>query len=478
MHKISFMVVIMFCSAAAGAILYSWITFTPDISYEKRLPDLDGKVEETVSKNADIKIGEFFQKFETVPDEGLKGEWIGFRGEKRDNIAPETNLADTWPHEGPPRLWSLSLGQGYAAPAVYCGRVFILDYFEKEGADALRCFSLADGKEIWRRWYKVKVKNDHGMSRTVPAVSEKYTVTIGPMCHVMCVDTMTGDLKWGLDLISTYGSKRPPWHTAQCPLIDGDTAVIAPAGKDILMMGVDCETGAVIWQTPNPDGWDMSHSSIMVMTLNNTKMYIYAAIGGMVGISAEPDDRGTILWKTTAFDKAVIAPSPLVLDKGKVLLTAGYGAGSMLLQVIEENDVFRVKVLQEFTPKEGLASEQQTPIYYKGYVFSINPKDGGSLRKQFVCYSPEDLKNIIFSSGREHRFGLGPYIVADNKFYILDDRGNLTMAGFSSSSFQVMDQAQIMKGHESWGPIAIAGTRMLVRDLTTLICVDIGKNNE
>ena len=45
----------------------------------------------------------------------------------------------------------------------------------------------------------------------------------------------------------------------QCPLIDRQTAVIAPGGR-ALMIGVDCATGEILWETPNPDGWKMSHS--------------------------------------------------------------------------------------------------------------------------------------------------------------------------------------------------------------------------
>jgi len=38
------------------------------------------------------------------------------------------------------------------------------------------------------------------MSRTIPAVTENYVVTIGPKCHVMCVDAESGEFKWAIDL--------------------------------------------------------------------------------------------------------------------------------------------------------------------------------------------------------------------------------------------------------------------------------------
>ena len=368
-------------------------------------------------------------------------------------------------------LWSLDLlGEGHAAPAIFHGRVYLLDYDEEIRADALRCFSLNDGKEIWRRWYKVKAKRNHGISRTIPAVTERYVVTIGPKCHVMCVDAVSGDFKWGLDLVRKFGTEEPFWFTGQCPIIDDGAAVIAPCGKDILMMGVECETGEILWQTPNTDGWKMSHSSIMPVTLYGKKMYVYAAIGGIIGVSAEEKERGKVIWKTKEWDCSVVAPSVLYLGDSRFFITAGYGAGSMVFKVLPD---YSVEVIARYKPSEGLASEQQTPIVYGRYVYGILPKDAGSVRKQFACYSVDDLQNPVWTSGV--RFGLGPYIIADNKIYILDDNAVLTMIRLSPDKFEILGQAAIMDGHDAWGPLAIVGNRLLLRDLTRLCCIRIGE---
>ena len=159
-------------------------------------------------------------------------------------------------------LWSVEVGEGYAGPAVLEGRVYLLDYDQKKQADVVRCLSLADGKEIWRYSYPVKIKRFHGMSRTVPAVTDKYVVTLGPKGHVTCLDSKTGEFRWMLNLVKEYGTTIPQWYAAQCPLIDDGKAIIAPGGT-VLMMAVDCETGKIVWQTPNPDKWVMTHSSIV-----------------------------------------------------------------------------------------------------------------------------------------------------------------------------------------------------------------------
>ena len=254
-------------------------------------------------------------------------------------------------------------------------------------------------------------------------------------------------------------------------LLDGDIAVLAPCGDQALLVGVDCESGTILWQTPNPQGLQMSHSSIMTMTLNNRRMYVYSAIGGVVGVSAEEEDRGALLWQTSAWSSKVVAPSPVILDGGRIFLTAGYGAGSMMLQVTEDEGEYTVKPLYEYRPQEGLACEQQTPVLYDGHLFRILPKDAGVLRNQFVCFHPDG--RIIWTSGSTNRYGLGPFMVADDKFFILGDDGVLTMARASTEGFKPLARATVVDGRDPWGPLAIAGGRMLLRDSTQLVCIDL-----
>ena len=457
-----------------GGLIW-WSRQEPARALELSVPGMDRGADGLYEVPTEtVTIGEHFSAgIETMTS--LPGSWPQFRGPNRDNVSSAGHaLADAWPESGPPVLWSVELGEGHAAPAVHRGRVYLLDYDEDEKADALRCLSLDDGRELWRRWYHVHIKRNHGMSRTVPAVSGRYVVTVGPLCHVMCVDAISGELKWGLDLGTALGTETPLWYAGQCPLIDDGTAVLAPAGREALLMGIDCETGDVRWQTPNPRGWKMSHASVMPMVIDGTRMYVYAALGGVVGVSAEAGDRGRILWDTPAWARSVVAPSPVYLGDGRILLTAGYGAGSMLLQVSKQGEAFAVDVLQEIETREGLASEQQTPLYHGGRLYAILPKDAGALRRQFVCGDPSDLTRIIWSSGKTRRFGLGPYMLADDKCFVLGDTGELSMLRLGDDGYQLLGQARVLEGHDAWGPIALAGTRMLLRDSQRMVCLELG----
>jgi len=470
-NKVALAATVLLGTATALFLLTLWFSYDPAANFVANLPGTDGRPPGMGTSSESVNLRGVFQQFDGVASD-LSGAWSRFRGPDFDNICKDgTPLADSWGENGPAILWSVDLGEGHAAPVVLNGRVYLLDYDETERADSLRCFSLADGKEIWRRFYTVQIKRNHGMSRTVPAVTEKHIVTIGPRCHVVCLDSVTGEFRWGIDLQKEYGTTEPLWYTGQCPFIDGDLVVLAPGGPEILMMGVDIDTGSVVWETPNPNGLNMSHSSIMPMTIAGTRMYVYCALGATVGVAADGERRGELLWEAP-WNTRVVAASPVGFGDSKIFLTAAYGGGSMILQIKEQNGTFSADVLFKGLPTEGLACEQQTPIYYDGLLYGIMPKDAGSLRGQFVCYDRDGT--LLWSSGQAKRFGLGPFMLADDKFYVLSDEGVLNMLQASRNEYIQLDEARILDGHDAWGPIAVADGRMLLRDSKKMVCIDVG----
>ncbi len=458
--------------AAAGGMFWHLLARTPEIAVSMRVPGADGAPADRGADGERVNLSGTFKQFDGAPS-ALPGDWPRFRGPDVDNIAKDTPpLADSWGPDGPEVLWTVEVGEGYAGAAVRDGRVYLIDYDEAARADAVRCFSLDDGREIWRRSYALVVKKNHGMSRTVPVVTDKHLITIGPRCHVVCLDPVSGAFRWGLDLQREHGSKEPMWYTGQCPLVDGNRLILAPCGPETLMMAVDCDTGEPVWKAPNPDEWKMSHASVIPMTLAGRRMYVYSAVGGVAGVSAEPEDAGALLWRVP-WKAKVVAPSPVPAGDDLVFVSAGYGEGGMMIKVSPDGDGFKAEPLYSHKPKDGLASEQQTPIFHEGLLYGIMPKDAGALRSQFVCYRPDG--SLVWSSGQENRFGLGPYLLADGKFFVLDDEGTLSVLRARADAFEPLASAKVIGGHETWGPFALAGDRLLLRNQTQMACVSVGK---
>jgi outer membrane protein assembly factor BamB len=449
---------------AVGVImLVLWFISKPGVELAKRVPGTDNVIGAAWPEPQ--VVGDVFAGMLVMADgvpANLPGAWPRFRGRSFDAISKESvKLAGKWGTGEPKLIWGVDMGEGYAGAAVLNGRVYVLDYDAEKQADALRCLSLEDGKEIWRYSYPVTIKRNHGMSRTVPAVTEKYAVTLGPMAHVLCVDSVSGQFLWAIDLVADYKTIVPEWYAGQCPLIDGERAIIAPGG-DALMIAVNCATGDIVWKTPNPHNWNMTHSSIIPMEFAGQRMYLYCGSGGVAGVSAED---GSTLWETTEWKISIATvPSPLVIGEGRIFFSGGYNAGSMMLQLREIGGKITTETLFQLKAKE-FGSAQQTPILYKGYIYGVRP-DG-----QLVCLDMNG--NIIWNSGPMHRFGLGPYMIANGLIYVMDDDGLLTLAEATPEGYKQLGQAQVLSGHDAWGPMAMAQGRLILRDLTRMVCLDV-----
>jgi outer membrane protein assembly factor BamB len=456
----------------ATGIFIWWLSYNPVRSFSPSLPGSDNRPPRPDSLTEIVNIGEYFFDAGGKLTGGTE-TWPRFRGADFDNISKSgVSLIDRFNGKIPEMVWSRILGEGHAGAAIYKGAVYVLDYDELKRSDILRCINLTDGKEVWERGYRVSVKRNHGMSRTVPAVTENYVVSIGPRAQVMCLDRLTGNVIWGLDVERIYKTEVPFWYTGQCPLIDDDRAIIATGGN-ALMIAVDCATGKVLWETPNAKKWKMSHSSIMPMVFGGRKMFVYSAVGGIAGIAADGPDAGSVLWSTTVWNKSVVAPSPVCMPDGKIFLTAGYGAGSMVLQLQAAVGKYSVRKIDEYPPAGGLACEQQTPLYYKGCLIGIEPKDAGALRNQLICVNPADCKTPVWTSGPAHRFGLGPYLIADNKLFILDDDGTLYIVKPDIRKFTLIDQIKLFDAQDAWAPLAVADGYMILRDSKRMIALKL-----
>ncbi|HWH71902.1 MAG TPA: PQQ-binding-like beta-propeller repeat protein [Candidatus Sulfotelmatobacter sp.] len=448
---------------ALGALLF-WLGRGPDKSLALRVPGTDRGPDSELGTNANAVLAG-----KLLPGEGqpatLPGAWPQFRGAARDGLSPETGLSHAWQTAEPKELWAVDVGEGYAGPVILNGRVYLMDYDREKKQDALRCFSLADGREIWRYAYPVAVKRNHGMSRTVPAVTDKLVVAMGPKCHVLCLDAVSGELRWGLDLVREFGATVPPWYAGQCPLIEEGKVILAPGGKQALLVAVDAQTGKVLWQTPNPRGWKMTHSSIMPIEFSGERMYVYCADKGVVGVSAKT---GAILWETADWKISIAnVPSPLVLDGGRLFCSGGYNAGSAMLELKKEGDRFAVQTAFKLAP-EIFGATQHSPALYDNHIYGVRP-DG-----RFACLSLDG--KTVWASDASQQFGLGPFLLADGIIFAMNDSGLLRLIEATPEKYKLLGQAQVLKGRESWGPLALAGGRLLARDFTRLICLDVARH--
>ncbi len=392
-------------------------------------------------------------------------DWPQFRGAQRDNISRETGLLRSWPEGGPRVLWTVPMCEGYAAAAIHSGRVYVNDYDREQNEWCVRCLALDDGRELWRFREKKRIRPNHGITRTIPAVDGKYVFSLDPKCVFHCLDAKTGAETWRKSLVHDYKAKIPPWYNGQCPLIEDDRVILG-IGGDTLLVAFDKATGNEIWRTPNEHKWPLSHSSVMPAELGGVKQYLWCTLFGPLGVRASD---GKLLWHHERKFNVAVSPSPLAIGADRVFVTGPYEAGSAMIRVQCTGDTFTTEIIFDWQENEWNA-EVHTPILHNEHLFAIGKKKRGL----FTCMNLAG--NRVWDSGGQAAFGLGSFVMADGLFFVLEGKtGMLRLIEASTTGYQELAHAQVLSGHDVWGPMALSDGKLVLRDMQKMVCIEVGQ---
>lgn len=391
-------------------------------------------------------------------------DWPQFRGPNRDGVSSETGLLRAWPAGGPKLLWSTPVGQGYAGAAIVGGRVYFNDYDETAGDYLVRCLTLADGKEQWRFRESRRIRPNHAITRTVPATDGRTVFTLDPKAVLHAIDARTGKEIWRKDLVQAYGSRIPPWYNGQNPLLERDRLLIAPVGTQALVVALDKASGKELWRTPNPDGWLLSHSSLMPARLGGVDQYLLSVLDGTFAVAAADGKR---LWHFPFKFNLTVPPSPLVVDSERVYVTGPYDSGGAMIRVRKAAAGFTAEKVFVHAANEW-NSEVHTPIVFQKHFFAVGKKRRGL----FTCLD-FDGKPVWTSEGRA-AFELGSFILADGMFLILEGKtGMLRLVEASTREYKELASAPVLSGPDVWGPLALSDGKLVARDLGRMVCLDL-----
>ena len=355
------------------------------------------------------------------------------------------------------------MAEGYAGAAIVAGRVYHHDYDEAKSEWCINCRSLAGGQLIWQFREPREIRPNHAITRTVPAVDSRFVCSLDPKAVLHCLNARTGKQIWRKSLVSEYQAAIPSWYNGQCPLHEADRIVVATGGAAILV-ALDKATGKEIWRTPNPSRHLMTHASVMPAVLGGVRQYLYGTLEGPLGVSVKD---GKLLWEFGRKFNVAVAPSPIAVDEERVFMTASYDAGSVMIRVRHNGGAFQPECLFDLKNNEW-NSEVHTPIAYQGHLFAVGKKKRGL----FTCLSFEG-KEIWTSEGKAS-FGLGSFLLADGMFLVLDgNSGTLRLIEASTTAYTEIASAQVLTGQEVWAPMALSDGKLVLRDLTKMICLDL-----
>ena len=108
------------------------------------------------------------------------------------------------------------------------------------------------------------------------------------------------------------------------------------------------------------------------------------------------------------------------------------------------------------------------------FFFPAHLFGGGGRAQEVVQHAV--LFGVPQASAAGQQFGLGPFILADGLLFAVNDGGLLRLIEATPEKYSLLAQAQVLKGRESWAPLALAGGRLIARDLTRMVCLDVARH--
>ena len=398
--------------------------------------------------------------------ENVSDDWPQFLGPNRDGTVSVGDIARSWPADGPRLLWTVDVGPGFGGASIRDGEVFLLDRPNDE-QDVLRSLRLESGEELWRIAFDAPGRLDYNGSRSTPAVDEDRVYAIGPLGDVYCIDRAARREVWRLNLRTAFRAEPPPWGFAHSPLLVRDMVIVLALGEEQGVVALDRAGGEVVWKSPPIGGG--SYVSPTLRTVAGAEMVLAQTASQVVGLNP---DTGEVLWNYGEYLSRMPAPVPTAIGNGRVFLTGGSLAGSVMLEVKRDGRAFSVSELFRIV-KRG---SQIHPALFHGNHLYANFNVNEDMSEGLVCINLKG--NIKWQTKKSPDIDRGNLIiVGDLMLTMHGQNGELALIDPEPSGYRELARAKVLDGEDGniWGPMAFARGRLVVRDQKQMRCLDLSK---
>lgn len=384
--------------------------------------------------------------------------WPQWRGPRRDGVSNEKGLLQSWPQGGPRLLWKAeNLGKGWSSPIIVGERI----YLTGDVGDDLIVYALdLSGVVQWKATNGRAWNTPYPGARACCAYSDGRLYNLNAHGRLACLDAALGQEQWAVDILERFGGKNITWALSECLLVDGPRVIVTPGGQKAIMAALDKRTGEALWATEPLENDLASHSSPILFRFAGHRIIANCSSAHGFGVDA---DTGELLWTI-----------PLKNPHGVNVSTPIYGDGCVFFM---------------------------TPYSERGRLYRL-VSNARRMTAEHVWTSPLDavtgcgvlVGNTLFASGyREAKWWLGidwrtgrttcelkdlttgAAVYADQRLYVLDERGTVALLKPGPGSLEVVSQFRLTDDgvRDAWAHPVLLDGRLCLRYHDTLWCYDV-----
>ena len=387
-------------------------------------------------------------------------DWPQLLGPNRNGIAAETNLASTWPKDGPRTVWTKPIGEGFAGPVVAGGKVIL---FHRLGdREIVEQWELTNATPIWKFEYLTAYTDDYGMGngpRATPTVQGGKIFTFGAEGVLHCLDFKNGQKLWSVDTRKDFNSGKGFFGPVCSPLVEGPAVLLNIGGTEGAgIVAFDKENGKLLWKSTDDEA---SYSSPVAASVAGERRAIFFTRTGLEVLN--PIDgkvQFTQPWQART-RTAVNAATPIVVND-EIFLSSSYDTGAILLKI------HGGKLEKIWSSDESLSNHYSTSVYHRGFLYGFDGRQEEGCRLRCI-----DWKTGKVRWSRD-RVGSGWIVVVGDQLLVLTERGELMQAPASPDGFKPTNRAQILGSQQRAAP-AFSNGYFVARDLKNLVCIDLGR---
>ncbi len=398
-------------------------------------------------------------------------DWPTFRGANRTAVAPDTDLLEAWPADGPPLVWETAgAGRGYASPAIAGERIFTLGDSLSTAPDAdeyLSCFDRRTGRQLWKTktggpW--TSGQESWQSSRSTPTVDGAMVYVLTPFGQLVACLVKDGREVFRVDLEQQFGgTKGDSWGYSESVTIDGNKLVCTPGGPQATMVALDKKSGRLIWACPVPGDPGAGHASIVIAELGGRRIYVTTTAGGALGVDATT---GTLLWTYPIDRTTAVIPTPIVRGD-LVFFAAGYKRGGALLrQVPGPNGAVSVEEVYPLNP--DLANKHGGIVLVGDHLYGDSDDRG-------IPFCAELMTGKLAWKSRGSGRNSACVVAGDGHVYVKFADGTLALVKADPAGYEEVSSFKVPGSGDrpSWAHAVILDGLLYLREGDAILCYDI-----
>jgi outer membrane protein assembly factor BamB len=392
------------------------------------------------------------------------GNWPQWRGPRRDGVSTETNLLQTWPAGGPPRLWVASgLGAGFSSVSISGGRIFTMG--DRRDGQYVLGLNETNGQQLWATRVGNRHDDEYGGPRGTPTIDGDLLYAIDTDGDIVCLETATGKVRWRRSMPNDFGGvMMSSWMFSESPLVDGARVIVTPGGYNAAIVALDKLTGKDVWRAKVPslgsNGRDgAGYSSIMISNGGGVKQYVQLMGRGLVGVRAED---GAFLWGYNRVANPTANISTPIIHDDLVFDSTSYGTGAALLQLSSDGPG-KVKAVEKyFLNGNTLQNHHGGFVLLDGVLYGGHGQSNG-----FPVAIEMATGKMLWDRVRGAGSGSASVTAADGRLYYHYEDGTMALIAADPKQYQLISTFKIPNStttHPSWAHPVVSDGKLYLRE--------------